>query len=194
MIRDIDDSRQKLRWQSEHDPLTGVANRRRLEHLAEGWLQDRTFEHLAVFMIDVDYFKPFNDNYGHVAGDKALKEVAAKLDALFQYKSEVVARFGGEEFCIIIASSMPIDCDEVSSRIHFGINELQIEHAHSAVSPYLTVSIGGLYSIGSKKNSYANLVRLADKELYQAKQSGRNRSSVMEMITLEEHSQIDRSE
>ncbi len=145
-------------------------------------------------MIDVDYFKPFNDNYGHVAGDKALKAVAAKLDALFQYKSEVVARFGGEEFCIVIASSMPIDCDEVTSRIHFGINELQIEHAHSTVSDYLTVSIGGLYSIGSKKNSYANLVRLADKELYQAKQSGRNRSSVMEMITSEESSQTDESE
>jgi diguanylate cyclase (GGDEF)-like protein len=175
------------------DPLTGIANRRAFEEaLDQEWR--RMMRHqtaLSLLMIDVDYFKRFNDRYGHVAGDQCLRVVAQTLSRRTRRAGELAARYGGEEFAVLLPHVDIADAEKLAELISASIREQEFPHAGSEVSPYVTVSIGvgsiadlpkfaaavsreGLLPSASPPGALA-LVEMADRALYRAKLAGRNR-------------------
>jgi diguanylate cyclase (GGDEF)-like protein len=179
---------------STTDPLTGIANRRAFEQaLDQEWR--RTLRHhmaLSLLMIDVDYFKRFNDSYGHVAGDQCLRDVAQTIAVRARRAGEMAARYGGEEFAVLLPHTDVADAHKLAERICASISERQIPHGGSAVATHVTVSIG-VASIAEVPKTAATLSRdsggaaapsspgatvlieTADHALYQAKSAGRNR-------------------
>lgn len=159
-----------------NDPLTGVTNRRGFdEKLEEEWRRaSRYGAFVSILMIDVDYFKNYNDTLGHQAGDKALKIIASILAKLFKRAGEVVARYGGEEFVILMPGVTHGETIEAAERARLEIEEIKMPHPSSDAASVVTVSIG--YSIGlpGKTNSITELISIADKALYKAKNRGRN--------------------
>ncbi|MFB9885255.1 diguanylate cyclase domain-containing protein [Balneatrix alpica] len=160
------------------DPLTAVANRRRLnDKLAEEW-QRCLVAHLpfSVAMLDIDYFKQYNDHYGHAAGDHALSKVAQTLEKHLQGEHDFVARYGGEEFLLVLPGS---DANTARQRLETclaAVKELQLPHESISAHPWLTLSAGGASCLpGNRQVNAERLVQLADGSLYEAKQAGRNR-------------------
>jgi diguanylate cyclase (GGDEF)-like protein len=170
--------RRLLAETAARDGLTGIHNRRRFdEQLQNSWLQaQREQVALALLMVDIDYFKAFNDRHGHQAGDECLKAVAVALSRAARRPLDLVARFGGEEFAIILYNPTPNYLQEISTRIHAHVAALGIPHADSSVAPSVTVSVGVAYVAPSDDRSYQGFLQLADEALYQAKSEGRNRS------------------
>jgi len=169
---------QELEKLSFIDGLTKVANRRRFdEQLMTLWrLHVRQQKPLTVMLCDIDYFKDFNDNYGHQKGDDALIQVAQTFSQVLSRKSDFVARYGGEEFAFVLPDTDGEGAQNVALRIHQAVAELDIGHERSLVSDRLTLSIGVVSYIPSNDESASTLVAMADKALYKAKQSGRNQS------------------
>jgi diguanylate cyclase (GGDEF)-like protein len=159
------------------DGLTGVANRRRFDqYLNVQWLnlaQERS--PLSLILCDIDYFKLYNDKYGHPAGDACLQRVAAVLNRTAQKNLDLVARYGGEEFAVIMPNTHAAGAVHVAASIQAEVRELQMEHSESEVSHYVTLSLGVATTIPSFESSSTTLVVAADKALYQAKAEGRNR-------------------
>ncbi|NJM69213.1 MAG: PleD family two-component system response regulator [Scytonema sp. RU_4_4] len=159
------------------DGLTGVANRRRFDHyLNVQWLnlvQERS--PLSLILCDIDYFKLYNDKYGHPAGDACLQKVATVLNRMAQRNQDLVARYGGEEFAVIMPNTHAAGAVHVAAGIQAGVRELQMEHSESNVSHYVTLSLGVATTLPSFESSLTTLVVAADKALYQAKAEGRNR-------------------
>jgi diguanylate cyclase (GGDEF)-like protein len=161
------------------DVLTGLSNRRSAdEYLAQ------TIERMharggsvALFVIDVDDFKAYNDCYGHVAGDLAVRTVADTLRACVSRPADLVTRYGGEEFVVVLPDCTLIGAEVIAERMRACVEELAIVHAASRVGPCLTVSIGVGHS-GETTMAAGPLFELADKALYRAKDSGRNRCAV----------------
>ncbi|MEY4737004.1 MAG: hypothetical protein RL302_1323 [Pseudomonadota bacterium] len=158
------------------DGLTGIYNRRAFDEKLEiEWARSgREKSPMAVIMIDVDFFKKYNDHYGHQAGDSCLKSLAGSLSKSIVRPHDVVARYGGEEFVVILPN-----CDEagalaVGQRIREGVLNLRIPHQDSAVSDCVTVSMGAATCIAANDLAQQSLVTLADAALYRAKKSGRN--------------------
>lgn len=167
----------ELRQLSHLDTLTGIANRRWLEsHLAE--MASRSFETgmtMAVMMVDVDHFKGFNDHYGHPEGDRCLKMVAAVARDQVRRKDDLIGRFGGEEFLVILPGTDLLDAAKVGERIRNAIASMKMPHARSSVADVVTVSIGVSAGRVADGISTDELVRAADNALYEAKRMGRNR-------------------
>ncbi len=166
-------------WQrlSTIDALTQVANRRRFdEALNVAWRHAaRQQEPLALIMVDVDHFKPYNDHYGHPAGDECLRRVAAALDGEVRRAGDLLARYGGEEFACIMPA---VDLDgarTVARRMCLAVRELKVPHEHPAVGGELSISVGVAAVIPSGTQGAEVLVREADQQLYEAKRGGRNR-------------------
>ena len=164
--------------QSEVDSLTTIANRRGFdEALAREWKRcARSGRPLAIALVDVDYFKRYNDAYGHVAGDACLQRVAGAIADCARRPGDVVARYGGEEFAVV----MP-ECDDeaagtVAETICERVRELAIAHRETSLG-YVTVSIGTATAVPAEQGDPHDLLREADARLYDAKQSGRNRAS-----------------
>lgn len=178
------------------DALTGIANRRAFDQvLSEEWR--RMLRHataLSLLLIDVDFFKRFNDSYGHVAGDECLRRVAQAIAGRARRAGELAARYGGEEFAVLLPHVDLADATKLADLICATVRECKIPHRQSAVSPYVTVSIG-VASIGEFPNAAAALsreglvpaafspgatvlVETADHALYEAKMAGRNRVAV----------------
>ena len=126
-------------------------------------------------MCDVDYFKRYNDAYGHQAGDHCLFRVAQTIIRSVKRSADIVARYGGEEFAIILPNTKLSGAIHVAETIQKSLEQLKIDHTLSEVSPYITVSMGISTIIPSKKIPLKTLVNLADTALYQAKSQGRNR-------------------
>ncbi|MDK9694986.1 MAG: GGDEF domain-containing protein, partial [Siculibacillus sp.] len=170
-------SNDELRQLSHLDTLTGIANRRWLEaHLDE--MADRSARAavpLAVLMVDVDHFKGFNDHYGHPEGDRCLKMVAAVARDQVRRKDDLIGRFGGEEFLVILPGTDLLDATKVAERIRHAIESMRLPHARSDVADTVTVSIGVAAGRVSDGISTEELVRAADNALYEAKRLGRNR-------------------
>ncbi|MBU3892463.1 GGDEF domain-containing protein [Serratia rubidaea] len=155
------------------DPLTGLANRRALEsHLASLCAVQVPF---ALIMVDVDYFKHYNDRYGHQAGDACLADVAALLATAVRTPEDLVARYGGEEFTLVLAHANAEQAAQVAERIRARIKLAALPHAASAVSRLVTVSLGIAASAG--RQTPPQMIAEADKALYRAKQAGRDRWS-----------------
>ncbi|MGC0782050.1 membrane-associated sensor domain-containing protein [Pantoea agglomerans] len=156
---------------AHQDALTGTANRRLMEKfLADAFRQTLPF---ALVMLDVDYFKRYNDHYGHQAGDTCLAQVADILKSSVRTPADLVARYGGEEFVVVLPSASLDEAAQVAERIQATLRETALPHAASAVSESVTVSMGIALS-GMHDNAEAVIAR-ADEALYRAKQQGRNR-------------------
>ncbi|MCF5889260.1 GGDEF domain-containing protein [Aeromonas veronii] len=165
---------------AKQDPLTGVANRRHFNIEL-----DRALAHsqesgapLSLILIDVDYFKRFNDHYGHQVGDMCLKEVAQALNRAVRTPSDLVARYGGEEFVLLLPNTDRQAAASVAQRLQDGLASLQLEHLASDVAPWVTVSQGIASNVSGEGAS--QLLERADQALYRAKESGRNQFCVAE--------------
>lgn len=157
------------------DGLTEIPNRRNFdETLNKEWKRSSRNElPLSLAIVDVDYFKRFNDHYGHAHGDQTLKSVANLLKWGMRRKTDFAARYGGEEFALIFPETPANKAKERVERIRESIEGLKISHEYSATGPFVTVSIGGVTSI-SAQSSPELLIETADVMLYKAKNSGRN--------------------
>lgn len=164
---------------SYQDPLTGIPNRRYFDYVLKKECEASCIkrEYVSVLMIDIDNFKLFNDSFGHLEGDKALKRVASEIKKSLFRMTDVVARFGGEEFVVVLPDKSPENALIVAERIHTAISELKIPFLSSTGS-FLTVSIGCFSYIPDKNMSIESFILYADEALYSAKESGRNKVSV----------------
>ncbi|MFA6179819.1 MAG: sensor domain-containing diguanylate cyclase [Candidatus Methylopumilus sp.] len=158
------------------DGLTGVANRRMFDSIMEvEWANARrNNQPLSLLVIDIDYFKQYNDHYGHIQGDECLKRVAQALSAAATRARDFFARFGGEEFVLVLPETDAEAAKKVAERCRNLIFKEQIPHAKSEVSQMLTVSIGVGTITPSHKDEAIAFIEDVDKRLYQAKQQGRN--------------------
>lgn len=159
------------------DGLTGLGNRRYFdEYLAAEWRRAmRTQTPLSVLMIDLDYFKRYNDTYGHLAGDHVLRRVAAIIQRNCGRSSDLGARYGGEEFVMVLCDTPVAGVRAVGETLRRDVADLRLPHAASVVADHVTVSIGGASVIPQQGESAAVLIDAADKALYRAKYDGRNR-------------------
>ncbi|HEI8864664.1 TPA: membrane-associated sensor domain-containing protein [Serratia odorifera] len=161
----------RLETMANQDALTETANRRAMEHhLAVAADRQRPF---ALIMIDVDFFKRYNDRYGHPAGDRCLRDIAAILKSSVRSPEDVVARYGGEEFLLLLFDASLAGAQVVAERIQQRIRRQALPHAASEVSEVVSVSMGLAASAGNKSD--AQLLLEADAALYRAKQGGRDR-------------------
>lgn len=161
----------RLDVMAHQDALTGTANRRSMENfLDDALLQAEPF---ALLMLDVDYFKRYNDHYGHQAGDSCLVKVADIVKMSVRTSADLVARYGGEEFVIVLPASSLDDAVRVAERIQTNLREISLPHAASEVSEMVTVSMG--ITLSKDGDSAYGIIARADEALYRAKQQGRNR-------------------
>ncbi|MCB5191204.1 GGDEF domain-containing protein [Methylobacillus arboreus] len=173
--RDLARSHSELAEKANKDGLTGIYNRGYFDETAamEWRRAQRTGKALSIIMLDIDYFKEYNDQYGHLKGDKCLKNIAQTLQANMQRPGDFVARFGGEEFVVLLPNSTPEGCHTVAMKLHAAINKLKIPaRTHRQV----TVSIGhATWNAPYENRSISELLVQADLALYTAKSMGRNR-------------------
>jgi len=167
----------KLELQAATDGLTGIPNRHRFDAaLQQEWARhERTGLPLSVALIDADFFKAFNDEYGHLAGDECLRTVARAIRASVRRPTDFCARFGGEEFVVILPNTDEQGALRVAELLRTHVRTLAIPHALSKVSPYVTVSIGIATTIPTQEMSHLDFLHDVDMALYRAKESGRDR-------------------
>jgi diguanylate cyclase (GGDEF)-like protein len=172
---ELEESNRKLAALSTTDGLTGVSNRRGFDLALEAeWRRAaRTGQTLALTMLDVDYFKKYNDHYGHLAGDSALRTVADLITSHGRRTSDLVARYGGEEFALLAAATDATDAFGVAQAICAELARRQLPHV---ASPFgvLTISIGVAAMVPTEDSTPDQLVQMADRALYRAKEKGRN--------------------
>lgn len=173
---------EELRHMAMVDGLTHVANRRRFdEYLEQEWRRaSREHYNLALMLCDIDFFKGYNDTYGHQAGDDCLIQVAQAMTRVATRPADLVARYGGEEFAIVLPSTDAEGTTTVARMLQKEIEARNIVHHTSSVAPYVTLSIGGAVLFPGHNNSSEALVRRADQALYQAKETGRNRICIID--------------
>lgn len=158
------------------DGLTGVANRRMFDSVIETeWLKARQNKQpLSLIIIDIDFFKEYNDFYGHLQGDDCLKQVAETLNNVKARSRDFFGRFGGEEFIMLLPEADENAAWSIAERCRQALFKKQIPHEQSKVSQLLTISLGVSTMIPSQDDEHNELISRADKQLYQAKQKGRN--------------------
>jgi len=164
---------------SSTDELTGIFNRRAFNQSIESEIKRavRFKTKLSVIMMDVDFFKKYNDAYGHTAGDSVLIKIAQKLKKTCNRPGDIVARYGGEEFIVLLPSTDLEGASLLAEKIRTSIEEAKIKHQKSYISKYVTVSLGiGTFTLG-KSVPAKNLIKIADDALYKAKLAGRNGAS-----------------
>ncbi|MGG3802083.1 diguanylate cyclase domain-containing protein [Metabacillus fastidiosus] len=172
----LQEANKVLRELSTRDGLTGVWNRRTFdERLEMEWncaLKDSAS--LSLIMLDIDYFKAYNDTYGHQEGDDCLKSVAMEIKDLVKKSGHMVFRYGGEEFCVILPETDYEGAEAAAENIRIAIEDLQMPHDGSQINSYVTISLGAASIIPTKDKTSADFIKSADEALYRAKQDGRN--------------------
>jgi diguanylate cyclase (GGDEF)-like protein len=165
---------------STTDPLTGVANRRNFDDaLVLEWRRAaRSRTPLSLIMIDIDAFKAYNDVYGHQAGDDCLRRVAESLQSHLHRAGDIVTRYGGEEFAVLIAGAERDRAGDLAELLRASVEAMRIEHRASPASDVVTISVGAGTMIPDRDRDPAALLKSADEALYAAKAAGRNRVSV----------------
>ncbi|WP_320822044.1 diguanylate cyclase [Reinekea sp.] len=168
------------------DGMTGIANRRRFdETLDQQWRTcERDQKPLSLIILDVDFFKTYNDHYGHLMGDQCLKTIAHALEKNIRRPTDLVARYGGEEFACILPTTDSVGALNRAVELLNAVRNLKIEHAMSEVAREITISAGVATLIPNRSNSLLDLVGCADKALYLAKNGGRNRVQVVDELLL----------
>ncbi|MFJ3486141.1 diguanylate cyclase domain-containing protein [Pseudomonas sp. NPDC090202] len=167
----------RLEALTRFDPLTGLANRRHFDEVKEMEF-NRALRHeqpFSVLMCDIDFFKLYNDTYGHAMGDQCLRDVALTMSALFSRSGELVARLGGEEFAVLLPGQAHEQALESAERLRELLASRQLPHSASSVSPFVTLSIGIAELDPATMQRFDQLLQSADKALYRAKSLGRDR-------------------
>jgi len=174
--RQLEISNKELQRLSRMDGLTGIANRRHFDsYLMQEWHRaTREGVAISLIMIDIDLFKPYNDNYGHQAGDACLQKIAEVLREITQRPGDMAARYGGEEFVVVLPNTDTDGVKVIVDALFDAINTLKLKHEFSDVGKYITLSAGVATVKPDKRTLPEDLIGLADKTLYSAKQAGRN--------------------
>jgi diguanylate cyclase (GGDEF)-like protein len=172
---ELKQSRDLLAHLAMVDPLTGIPNRRRFDTALQiEWSRAaRNQRSLSLAILDVDYFKRFNDTYGHARGDECLRAIASTASVLARRPGELAARIGGEEFALILPDTDAGAMRDLMGGLLERVHELSIEHAGSEVASNVTISIGAVTLRPEHEESPSDAVRIADQMLYHAKESGR---------------------
>ena len=180
LTRKLDDANSELRRLSSVDGLTGIANRREFdETLLREWRRViRSGRPLSLLVADVDYFKQFNDGYGHQVGDECLKAVARSMQSELKRPSDLLARFGGEEFVVVLPETDIQGAAAVSESMRRAVEAMGITHRHAPVPGVVTVSVGVASLVPDRERRPEALIEAADKALYEAKRGGRNRVTI----------------
>ncbi|MFB2898314.1 diguanylate cyclase domain-containing protein [Aerosakkonemataceae cyanobacterium BLCC-F50] len=177
-LQELKLANEKLEELSNIDSLTQISNRRFFDRTIENEWQrlTRTAEYLSLILFDVDYFKAYNDYYGHPSGDKCLMEIACAAKSVVKRFTDVIARYGGEEFAVILPNTDRAGAVKIAEQIRDAVKELQIPHQGTPIDrPYVTISLGIASQIPTHERSVQHLIKEADKALYQAKKLGRDR-------------------
>jgi diguanylate cyclase (GGDEF)-like protein len=166
------------------DALTGIYNRRFLDESLERVIKtlSRSGSKLSVLMLDVDYFKKYNDTYGHNMGDLCLKTLANTLAQSIARVDDFIARYGGEEFVIVLPNANEHGAETVAQRALKNVRERNIPHSENDVAGCVTVSIGGITSVVDHSHTAHDYLKAADEALYLSKQNGRNRYTALDGI------------
>jgi len=187
LLSELAEANTKLHHMTLLDPLTGIANRRGFdEQLATCWAAAHAADQaLSLIMIDVDFFKKYNDLYGHPAGDQCLKRVAAAITGALRHPPDQAVRFGGEEFAALLPNTPAVVALQIAERVRCAVFASDVIHNGSEVAAVITVSIGVATAFpASGSDTPANLLKAADLALYDAKVGGRNRVSATACATL----------
>lgn len=176
--RQLEASNRELHRISCQDGLTGIYNRRHFDiYLDQEWSRAlREGSNISLVLADIDYFKAFNDHYGHLAGDECLQRVARVFREVLQRPGDLAARYGGEEFVVVLPKTDLEGASVIAESIRVRVERLAITHEFSKVEKWVTLSVGIATVRPNPRMRPPELVGLADKALYQAKQNGRNRS------------------
>ena len=166
---------------SMYDGLTNIPNRRYFDERFESTYKEakRESKTFSIIMIDIDFFKLYNDNYGHGKGDETLKKVAQILQKTLKRPTDLVARYGGEEFVVLLQESNQEDVEIVANNLLQAVRDLNIEHNYSSVEQIITVSIGVAYKNAKSDLGKVQLLVAADEALYNVKRNGRNSISIV---------------
>jgi diguanylate cyclase (GGDEF)-like protein len=175
---DLQEVNQELERLTILDSLTQVANRRKFDdYLLQQWQKLRkAHAPLSLILCDVDYFKLYNDTYGHPIGDHCLQQIALAIESALDRESDLVARYGGEEFAVILPDTNTEKAMAIAEAIRLQVKKLKIAHGKSTVSEYVTMSLGVFTMIPTPEGAPELLISLADKALYEAKIQGRDRA------------------
>lgn len=175
---------EELKELSYKDSLTGIANRRMFDSIMDmEWVNSRrNHQPLSLIMLDIDYFKQYNDHYGHIKGDDCLKHVGQLLSTAATRSKDFIARFGGEEFVLVLPETDAISAQQVAERCRSLILDQQIPHENSKVSQILTVSLGVGTITPSSDDEPKEFIEEVDRLLYMAKQNGRNRIECSQLM------------
>ncbi len=168
--------RDYLKNLSTIDGLTGVANRRKFDEMIAGeWRRARRSQHpLSLIMMDIDYFKAYNDHYGHLAGDECLKKLAGGIAGICRRQTDLFARYGGEEFALLLADTDARGALAMAEKVQEKTSILRIPHAYSDAADHVTLSLGVATLVPNDDQTHLDLINTADGLLYAAKHSGRN--------------------
>jgi diguanylate cyclase (GGDEF)-like protein len=177
LVRNLEALASQLKKLSSVDSLTNVANRRRFDEEFEAALDSAKREGvpLSLILCDIDFFKHYNDAYGHIQGDVCLRSIASQLDAVAQRLGALAARIGGEEFAVIMRAAGVDGGVQLAEELRGAIERLGIVHANSQVSRFVTGSFGVCSMVPAPGTTGSDLLQRADEALYEAKRAGRNR-------------------
>jgi diguanylate cyclase (GGDEF)-like protein len=176
----LDEANRMILEVSGIDALTGIYNRHRFDiNLELEWRRAlREQNHLALIMIDIDYFKNYNDIYGHQAGDVCLTKTAQAIRKQISRGGDLTARYGGEEFMIILPNTNINGASQLAEKIRLAVSDLKIEHSQSKTADHVTISAGVTSTIPKPGVSESILIYESDRALYEAKNGGRNQISI----------------
>ena len=170
---------ENLKELSTTDGLTEISNRRFFDEYSEKeWKRaQRDKKPFAVIMIDLDCFKSYNDTYGHQRGDACLKKVAGVIKGAMKRPADLAARYGGEEFVLVLPETDKDGAYKLAEQLRQEVINLKEEHQNNTSGKWVTISLGAATEIAEPGKSFLDLLAKADKALYEAKGSGRNRTS-----------------
>ena len=173
----LEETNERLRLLSTTDGLTGLLNKRQFDTtFEEEWMRGiRSKSPLSLVLLDIDYFKAYNDTYGHAAGDDCLKKVAMALSDAAKRNADKVARVGGEEFAVLLPGTDSEGAQHVAEQLLEAVSDLAITHLGSSAADHITTSIGISTMVPDQGFVQRDLLEAADHGLYQAKEKGRNR-------------------
>ncbi|MDH4227833.1 MAG: diguanylate cyclase [Deltaproteobacteria bacterium] len=179
---ELSEANEKLKHLSLLDGLTGISNRRGFDEAIEVLFAHsiRAKKPISMILIDIDYFKLYNDTHGHLAGDDCLRMVAKTIRATVRRKSDMVARYGGEEFVVVMPDTGVDNATSAAEDIRAAVEGKKLPHGSSRASDYVTISSGVASILPAPKDSADALFALADEALYDAKHNGRNRVETIE--------------
>lgn len=183
--RELKDSNIALKKITQMDGLTGVANRYCFDSFISNEIKRTTRDNtsISLIMIDIDFFKKYNDRYGHLTGDECLRKVANAMKDALHRPSDLLARYGGEEFVVTLPSSNKEGAYILAEKLRKSVENLKIEHRDSEPGKIVTISLGVFTASANEKNTAKAMIARADKALYQAKHNGRNCVAVEDMST-----------